>query len=146
MTKYCKYCWKANENPLLKLCRACYYEEQLNNPKQKRFYELKRTPIKKVSNKKKQRLKETWWEKATFEKVWWTRKRNCCICWKYILEPKPFCFAHILAKSKYPYLRNFTNNIALVCSINCHQEIDKRFTKINKAELEQKILNWENII
>ena len=46
MWKLCKKCWKVNENPLLKLCREHYYEEQLNNPKQLKFKKIKQVSTK----------------------------------------------------------------------------------------------------
>ena len=53
--------------------------------------------IKKISDKKKERLRTTWWEKLTFEKVYKERK-NCIICNKYVSDPQSWCFAHILSK------------------------------------------------
>jgi len=139
MSKYCKKCKKLNENPLIKLCRSCYYEEQLNNPKQQNF-----SSIKKISEKRKKRIKETWWEKPFFEKIWNSSNKTCVICWKKILEPKSWCFAHILSKKDYPMLRLFKNNIALVCSIKCHGEVDKRVSW-NKMAIEKQILDWKTI-
>jgi len=147
MAKFCKKCGKLNENPLLKLCREHYYEEQLNNPKQKKFYEIKRTAIKKISDKKKKRLKEYWSEVELFKKVF-SKNKNCVICWKWFKsfeDTKTWCYAHILSKKNYPHLRYFINNIAFVCSIEHHNEVDKCIAWTNKKELERKILAWNTI-
>jgi len=40
----------------LKLCRECYYQEQLDNPKQLKFNTIKKTPLKQISKKRKDRL------------------------------------------------------------------------------------------
>ena len=134
--KYCKKCWKLNENPLLKYCME---HTEFNKS-------LKKTKIKTISKKKIQRIKETWGEKNTFKQVFKNSDKRCVICKKYILEPKIWCFAHILSKKDYPHLRNFTNNIALVCSIECHWEVDSRISWKNKKEIETEILNWKEII
>lgn len=135
MSKYCKKCWKLNQNPLLKYCME---HIGFQNP-------LKRWKLKQISTKKQKRLNTTWWEKEVFKKVYNERK-NCIICNKYVFEPKPWSFAHILSKKDYPHLRNFTNNIAFVCWIEHHQEVDKRISWRNKKEIEEQILNWKPII
>ncbi len=105
---------------------------------------LKMSKLRHISFKKQKRLNSTWWEKEVFKKVF-NSKKKCIICNKYVLEPKAWCFAHILNKKDYPYLRNFTNNIAFVCSIEHHQEVDKRIAWRNKKEIETQILNWKII-
>ena len=134
MSKYCKKCWKLNQNPLLKFCM----EHQYLNSK------LQHTKLKAVSSKKLKRLKDTGGEKETFKKVY-TRNKNCVICNKYVNEPKGWNFPHLLAKWQEPALRNFINNIYLVCSIECHNEFDKLHIWINRKEMKQRILNWEFI-
>ncbi len=137
--KKCKQCGlpRNHTNQLVALCRECVYEKSSKNKKQ--------TRIRQVSDKKKKRLKETGGEKVTFEKVY-KERQNCIICNTMVLELKAWCFAHILSKKNYPHLRNFTNNIAFVCSMDCHQEVDKRIAGQNKAQIEQQILDWKTII
>jgi len=137
--KKCKICWwpRNHNNSLNAMCKECTYKKSASNSKQ--------TRIRQVSDKKKVRLKETWWEVKTFEQVYKERK-NCIICNKFVSEPKTWCFAHILNKKDYPHLRNFTNNIAFVCSIDCHHVVDSRITWSNKKDIEQQILDWKVII
>ena len=134
--KYCKKCWKLNENPLLKYCM-----EHIGLNKT-----FKKTEIIAISKKRTQRIKKTWGEKNTFKQVFENSDKRCIICQIDIIEPKSWCFAHILSKKDYPHLRNFTNNIALVCSIECHWEVDSRISWKNKKEIEKEILNWKKII
>ena len=149
--KYCKHCWKLNENPLLKLCRECYYQEQLDNPKQLKFNTIKKTPLKQISKKRKDRLSK-YSEKDIFrDKLIKSQDENwiltCDVCNSnfHIENAWVYCLPHILAKSKYPHLRYMINNLWVVCSIACHQEFDKIISWNNKQEIENKILNWETI-
>ena len=66
MSKICKNCGWTNENPLLKYCKKCTY----NNI----FYNIKQTRIKLVSDKKKERLKNWWSEKELFQEIWEERE------------------------------------------------------------------------
>lgn len=86
---------------------------------------MKRTPIKKISYKRKKRLL-LYSEKDLFMTVWNNRLHNCAICSASIREPQSRCFAHILPKGTYPKYRLYDNNILLVCSIECHAEVDRR--------------------
>jgi len=52
------------------------------------------------------------------------------------------CFAHILGKGMFPKLKLYENNIAIVCSIKCHKELDRRVSGC-KHILEKVILSWE---
>lgn len=150
MTKYCKNCNKLNENILLKYCRSCYPTY---------WKKLVKTQINPISDKKKERLKETWWEKEKFRKILIDRQKNwyltCSICWKsFLIENAwPTSFAHILAKWQYKAYRLFDNNIALVCNdinINsCHTKLDLVIKKIQKEiwykQLEEMIASWKEI-
>lgn len=92
-----------------------------------------------VRNKPKKVKIMKWptWEKELFKRISKTRCR-CEICKKNIKTFKTRCFAHILAKGQYAKYRLYENNIAVVCSIACHQEVDKRVAG-NKYEIEQQI-------
>ena len=136
--KNCKTDFKAFDT-IRNLCEVCLVQKTNQQP-------LKvQKSIKKVSSKKIERLKKTWGEIKTFEKVWKNRPHACQICWEIIPEAKAFCFAHLLNKAMYPHLRDFENNINLVCSIECHKETDLRLAKSNKQEIEQAILDWKYI-
>lgn len=81
---------------------------------------------KKIKVSKSNRQKR--WQKDVFEEIWNERNHHCEICLRYIQEPKTFCFAHILSKWRYPEYKFLKQNIALVCSIECHEEMDRMNT------------------
>ena len=83
------------------------------------------------------RKKDPTGEKELFEKISKTRNK-CEVCGKNIKVFKTRCFAHILPKGTFPKYRLYENNIAVVCSIRCHQEVDRRVAG-NKYEIEQQI-------
>ena len=142
--KKCKICWEPREhsNPLISTCKKCTYKKSEANKKQ--------TRIKPISDKRKERLK--WYSELELFRDFMIKKQDenwfltCEISWKkvYISEAKPWCFSHLLAKSQFPHLRLFFNNICFVAWIEEHQLVDK-YVAWNKREIEQKILNWENI-
>jgi len=122
--KICKWPRKHN-NPLISKCKDCIYKESENNPKQ--------TRIKPISDKRKKRL--SWYsEKDLYRDILIERQIDWLLTCEYcnkdfrIEDAIPATFAHILAKSMYPQLRLFKNNIAIVCpDINtdsCHTKID----------------------
>lgn len=134
MSKKCYICWQPNPYPLNKVCsHEClkHYEDQRGKPL------ISKTPVKKVSNKKKERLESDWGELQLFRDIWNSRPRICEVCWKTVHTFDPSWFAHIIAKSKDPSKRLDPNNIALVHGIwelkdvttwetySCHQELDK---------------------
>jgi len=148
MSKYCKYCWELNENPLLKFCRICY---------PKFWKKLAKTKINAVSDKKKQRLEVQWWELDMFyrkidqeiQEKWEIRCQNPKCNRKLQKEQlNQTSFAHILSKGMYPQYRYFLNNIAIVCpSIamdSCHTKIDS-LVSWNKLEIEKEIINGNRI-
>ena len=138
--KICIVCWKFNPRSLHKTCSLqCDLERKKNSHKQYKA-------PKQISDKKRIRLKKTGWEKKTFEEVNKVDK-TCWITWKYISEPASYTFPHILAKSKYPALRNFKNNIARCFSIDEHQRLDNKVTQIKKDleklnKLKTLIMQW----
>lgn len=146
MTKHCKNCWKLNENQLLKYCKTCYpiYWKQLN-----------RTKINKVSEKKKERIKNWWSEIEVFRHKLITSQINgdlfCDVCnTRFSIEnAKPWCLPHWLNKKDYPHLRLFINNLGIVCSIECHKKFDELVNKAKKdiwnKQLEQLIASWEYV-
>ena len=143
MGKICKTCWEINEYQMQKYCKECYYREV--KPKQNRkYYELKRTPVNKIWKRTKERIKKDWTETQMFEKIY-NKRKHCELCWTYVMYPAPWCFAHILAKGMYPHLRYFENNIAFVCWEKCHRDMDSIIAWNNKIEIEAKIVSWKTI-
>ncbi len=65
-------------------------------------------------------------QKEMFLEIREEREHICNICWKEIFQPTSFVFAHILNKWMYSTYKFNKNNIALVCSMDCHEEVDKR--------------------
>lgn len=92
---------------------------------------LKRTPVRKVGKKKTTRIKEWGSEVALFHAIWQSRADKaglnwCEVCGCVIDSPKTWSFAHRLSKGRYPEYRLYEKNIALVCSIDCHHELDRQ--------------------
>jgi len=94
--------------------------------------------IKPISEKKEERIKESWSEIQLFKKVFLNLKKKwknkCLICQKTLNEDdiNPSCFAHILPKGKYAEFRYFENNIWLVCWIEHHHQFDVIINEIKK--------------
>lgn len=134
------------------VCYSEFMDKESENP-----YQIKRTPVKAVSEKKKIRLSEKWTEMELFykkidseiQKKWEIRCGNP-YCWKLLDKNQlwPPSFAHILSKGQFPALRYFLNNLVIVCNNidlkSCHGQIDK-LTVWNKKEFEQIILDWKDI-
>jgi len=78
-------------------------------------------PIPKISEKKKQRMKEEWTETALFDKVWRERPHVCVECGKELKSPKPHNFDHIIPKSRGKAYRLDPDNIQILC-FWCHYE------------------------
>lgn len=80
-------------------------------------------------------------EKEVFEEIRNERPHICTICKKNIIEAQARCFAHLLAKGMYPKYRLNKDNIALVCSIECHHELDSMLIWYKK-EIQDKLELW----
>lgn len=93
--------------------------------------------------KKIKTYKEPTWEKKLFLEIRNERRRVCCICTKKVKEAKTRCFAHMLAKGQRPKYRLVKNNIALVCSIECHNKIDKMIIG-KKRYIADQLDMWES--
>lgn len=117
---------------------------------QKPQTELKRTPVAKVGKKRIERIKNGGSERVAHKKVY-EMGQTCRNCGKFV--PIPYgedlplvwCFAHILSKKNYPALRVFVNNFALVCGIECHDEVDTKLAGRNKEEIQADILAGKTI-
>ena len=60
-----------------------------------------------------------------------SEKHECLICKKNIdavnnNDMMTYTFAHILPKKMFTEYRHDPRNICLMCSIDCHNELDKR--------------------
>lgn len=90
----------------------------------KRNKSLKRTPLKRVSEKRKRKAELEKQERDTdmefYLSIWNSREHICEYCGaKLGKEPLTVYFDHILEKSKYPELRYNEKNIWLLC-MTCH--------------------------
>jgi len=81
-------------------------------------------------------------QKELFNHIRQVRPHRCVICWLRIMQAVSRCFSHILGKGMFPKLKLYENNIALVCSIKCHKELDRRVSG-SKDTLHKVILSWE---
>ena len=116
-------------------CISCVNFWGSNKPKK---------PIKQISDKKRQRIKDNWSEYKVFVEIWKERPHICDNCWWYIKYFDPSCFAHKLSKKNYPELRYDKENIALVHWVfevkneqtgetyTCHKEYDLKYNKQKK--------------
>lgn len=127
---------------------------------------LKRTPlppptkpIAQMGKKRKDRILNDGSETDMNLKIWNTRPQWCeqCGCevknaFMWTETPKgekvqklirPECFAHKLAKGMYPQHRLNPDNIALVCSFDCHALIDVEWSNLEMRRLldEELTLN-----
>jgi len=85
------------------------------------------------------------WEKKVFWEIWQERKHQCFMCWKHIKEPLAWCFAHICWKWSYPKQRLNKENIALVCSLDCHKKLDLLTAKVWKPYLSRMYKEWKSM-
>lgn len=134
---------------------------QKESPPPKPKKELKRTPLKppkkpiaKIGKKRKERILSDWSETDMNRDIWNTRPHWCEQCGEVIegaKEPfrwtenakgekvqkliRPECFAHKLAKGMYPKHRLNPENIALVCSRDCHHLIDQEYSNLEIRRL-----------
>jgi hypothetical protein len=106
-------------------------------------------PIKKVWEKKRNRLASDWSESVLFMRRFNDLKdrwNNYCIVTGELLtidKLSPASFPHILPKGKYPELRLFSNNIWLVKWIEEHWIFD---SYVNKYKEYYWSINLENDI
>lgn len=135
--KKCKECWNLNENPLLKYC---INHAHLNKKIQTYKLPVQKKATKQISKKRAARIKNNG-EAKMFKEIWNEREHICYVCKSSIPEPLTYVFAHLCPKWTYPELRNIKKNIALVCSLNCHNEVDKLFSGIKRQSLVQE-LKW----
>ena len=86
-----------------------------------------------VDNRKSNR--KTKKQKPIFEEVWNERKHVCYICSKHIQEPLTYVFAHWLSKWVHPEYKFDKRNIFLVCSLDCHRELDSKLAHKSITEI-----------
>ena len=97
--------------------------------------------IAKIWKKRSERLKNWLSEVQTFRIVLERAKNKSELSWKYVYEPRTWCFAHILAKGMYPSLRNDPNNIIFVADIKEHELVD-HFVAHNKMVFLDLVKKW----
>ena len=111
---------------------------------------MKRTPLKKISEKKlrsKDTLKKLKEEmrKLDIEFYMSLWKKRCHFCYSCLIElpntPSTYNFDHLLEKSKFPELRHVDWNIGLLC-LDCHNKKTAGF--INERYKEYIIRALEN--
>lgn len=71
--------------------------------------------------------RQSTWQKEVFLEIWDERPHICFICGKYIPEPLTYVFAHWLSKWVHPEYKFDKRVIFLVCSIDCHNDLDTLF-------------------
>lgn len=122
--------------------------------KEKKIYQLKITPLKKVGRKRKERLENWWSETIVFNDIWEKRLHICEYCnwpvrnhlWFIVKTPEPANFAHKLSKFLYPACRLIPENIALVC-FDCHSKLDKKRDLIEKRKFYLQLCDiYPNIL
>lgn len=90
------------------------------------FFKTDVLPAKKSKKPWRPKARKATGERELFAEVWAARPHRCELCGAPIREAAPWCFAHIKPKGTFPELRLDPSNIRLVCSMECHHEVDKR--------------------
>ena len=144
----CKGCWMLKIDIKSKCaCNVKKFDDKKLSKKTKE--EKAPKPVKKVSEKRKERLKTNWTEGDLFKNIY--RKlckkwmHECIICSELVDEDDvlPACFPHILPKGKFPAYRYFENNVWFVCWIEHHDKFD---LAVNNFKQDKGLLELENII
>ena len=96
--------------------------------------------IKKISDKKKARMKEQVSEVEFYHQIWWDRIHICEACKHLILYPWYWSFAHKISKTQYPQFKFIEENIAFVCDPVCHKKIDSLYVKEKRKEFADYLI------
>lgn len=97
---------------------------------------MKRTPLKKVSNRRAAVVKA---DRELYARVWAARPHVCDECDLNLGNfPNPTFFSHILTKAAHPALRHVDANIQLLCFKHHHQY---EFGDRRAMKTAQKILD-----
>lgn len=101
---------------------------------------LKRTPLKKVSDKKKQEDPQISKDRQDkdmefYQKVWEKRGAKCEACGAPIFysQVQPVNCDHLIAKSTHPELRYEEENL-FICCLQCHSSKESGFPKPKHKE------------
>lgn len=127
-----------------------------NTRTEKKPTELKRSPVKQVSEKRKERIANGGSEinlfKNIYKKKFKAKKNFCIICREELTEENisPASFPHILPKGTYPELRLLESNLQyLVCGIDHHDKFDEIIREVKKdiglEELKKIILSGKTL-
>lgn len=125
------------------LCNAKTFNEAKLSKKTKEKKAPK--PIKKVSDKKKERIKTNGSEGTLFKNIFKKKVKSkenfCIICRAELIAGNedvegnvtPACFPHILPKGTYPELRYMESNLQyLVCGIEHHDKFDEIINEVKQ--------------
>jgi len=160
MATTCKKCGMLKMTPDTKCaCNVKKFDASKlskHTKKEKKPTELKRTAVKKVSDKRKERLatggKEITLFKNIYKKKFKAKENFCIICRQELTEEniQPASFPHILPKGKYPEFRLLESNLQyLVCGIEHHDKYDEIIREVKKdmglVELEKLIINGKKL-
>lgn len=75
-----------------------------------------------------------------FKQIREERDHICAVCGSGVNEPMVYCFAHMIPKGMSSKLKLEPLNLQLVCSIECHEKLDKMI-KGKDAEIRECIKN-----
>lgn len=90
------------------------------------YWKSQQLPPKKAKKPWRSKARKATGERETFAAVWAGREHRCEICGAPIREAAPWCFSHKLPKSTFPEYRLIPQNLALVCSVECHAAVDRQ--------------------
>lgn len=161
MTTNCKKCGMIKMTPDTRcLCNVKKYDASKLSKKTRK--EKAPTKIKKVSEKRKQRLAtgkgEAPFFKNIFKKKFKLKENFCIICKEELIAGTEdeegnvgaYSFPHILPKGTYPELRLLESNLQyLVCSIEHHDKFDSIINElkadIGLEELKKQIIDGKTL-
>jgi len=135
MAKYCRQCGTLNENPLMKLCREHYYQQELDNPKQLKFKQINK------KSKTNKNVPARFTQKTKDEIK--TRDLVCIISWDQIEEYHHVFYGPI--QTNYTETRNNADQ-GVWLSVNIHRIIhhpspdETELSKIYRAKCIEYLL------
>lgn len=109
------------------------------------FFDMKKTPIKKIGRKRRARIANGWSESSLFLQILETRGKTDLTGRPITPEDaRSYQFAHILPKGMYPEYRLNPSNIILIDSIEQHERVDREVAG-EKKQFEDAVKNDEAI-
>lgn len=95
-------------------------------------------PIAQVGKRTKERIALFGTETALHDSIWASRPHICKICGNNNFARAPWCFAHKLAKGQYKKYRYMPENIDIVCSVPCHEAVDRLYQGKTEEILDRR--------